>query len=79
MRALTAAAASPDPAGRALFDAVVIGARNGRMAPRLAAALRRGRAAAVIGAAHFPGPDGLVAMLAAEGLRVEPSRLRLAR
>jgi uncharacterized protein len=55
---------------------VLLAARNRDWLPKLRPHLERGRTFVAVGAAHFPGPDGLIELLRAEGYvltrRVKP-------
>ena len=78
VRRLTVAAMGGNEAGRAAFDRIVISARSRRMAARLAEAATALPVVAVVGAAHLAGSDGMLALLQAQGFRLEAFRMRLA-
>lgn len=54
---------------------IMVDERNVAWMTRLHDYLNDGDAAIVVGAAHLPGPDGLVARLRADGYQVEPVRV----
>ena len=58
-------------AGYKAFDARIITQRNHTMAERMRPMLEKGGAFVAVGALHLPGEEGLVALLAAVGYRVE--------
>lgn len=78
VRRLTVAAMGGDEAGRAVFDRIVISARSQRMAARLAEIASALPVVAVVGAAHLARSDGMLALLQAQGFRLEAIRMRLA-
>ncbi len=61
------------PADRALHATLterLLTSRNHRMVERLGARLKRGNVFIAVGAAHLPGPDGILQLLEREGYRV---------
>jgi uncharacterized protein YbaP (TraB family) len=59
----------------ALFHQVMVKERNAAWLSSLIAELDRGDAVVIVGAAHLPGKDGLVALLTTNGYRVRPTLL----
>lgn len=60
---------SPDAA--AVFTRHMVDERNVAWLPRLDAILNDGHAVVVVGAMHFPGPSGLIALLRERGYKVD--------
>jgi len=58
-----------------LVQRLLVRDRNRAWMPGLRGAIDTGDAVIVVGAAHLPGPDGLVAMLRQAGYRVTPTIL----
>lgn len=61
-----------DPPVRSYFVGEGIIARNRRMLQRLQPLLRESRVFVAVGALHLPGEEGVVALLRANGYRLEP-------
>jgi uncharacterized protein len=61
---------SKNPADRKLFMDKVVIERNRHMVARMGAILARGNALVVVGALHFPGPDGIVDLLRRQHYKV---------
>jgi uncharacterized protein len=57
-------------ADRKLFIDKIVVERNHKMADRLADVLARGDSLVIIGALHFPGKDGLLALMKQRGIKV---------
>ena len=55
----------------ALYDRLMVASRNEAWMPLLTKYLDDGDAFVNVGAAHLPGPKGLVALLLAAGMKVE--------
>lgn len=72
--AMSASSYGSDENGR-VFQRVMVRDRNRAWMPALRAALDTGDAVIVVGAAHLPGADGLVAMLRRAGYRVTSTML----
>ncbi|MEX0954632.1 MAG: TraB/GumN family protein [Rhizobiaceae bacterium] len=51
----------------------MVSARNHGMVEAALPMIEEGGAFIAVGALHLPGSDGLVALLAAEGLKVQPA------
>ena len=62
-------------AEREEFRRVMVNDRNRAWMPKLRAALDAGGAVVVVGAAHLPGREGLIAMLRQSGYRVQKTML----
>lgn len=60
---------------RRLFHDDLIVRRNRNWLPKITAMLPQGSHTIAVGAAHLPGPDGLIALLRREGYRVVPLNL----
>ena len=73
IKALDDLAASP--ADAETLKKLMIADRNRAWLPMLSKYLDAGHSVVNVGAAHLPGPDGLIAMLRARGYRVEPIML----
>ena len=54
----------------AVFARHMVDERNAEWLPRLGAILNDGHAVVVVGAMHFPGPTGLIALLREQGYAV---------
>jgi len=61
-----------DPADNALFKRIMLDERNHAWIAPLRNEFDTGNVVVLVGAAHLPGPDGLVALLQAAGYRVDP-------
>ena len=61
-----------NPSDRALFHRLIVGERNVAWMSGLRAMLDQGRAVVLVGAAHLPGSDGIIALLREGGYQVEP-------
>ncbi|WP_426172633.1 TraB/GumN family protein [Pseudoduganella sp. R-34] len=61
-----------DPADNALYKRIMLDERNHAWIAPLRAELDAGNVVVLVGAAHLPGPDGLVALLQAAGYRLDP-------
>lgn len=61
-----------DPGVYAMFQETMVSARNRGMLEHALPMIGKGGAFIAVGALHLPGPEGLVALLEAEGLTVEP-------
>lgn len=72
LAALYAAAQATETAAQRRLMASLLTARNARMAARLVGHLAEGGVFVAIGALHLPGPDGVLARLAASGLALRP-------
>lgn len=68
--ALRDLAASPEDA--AIQERHMLTERNHNWMPRLVKFLQEGSAVINVGAAHLPGPDGLIELLRRRGFKVEP-------
>lgn len=73
IKALDELAARPKDA--VTYKRLMIADRNRAWLPILSKYLDEGHSVVNVGAAHLPGPDGLIAMLRARGYRVEPIML----
>jgi uncharacterized protein YbaP (TraB family) len=62
-----------DEGGYAAFQETMVTARNHGMVEHALPMIEKGGAFIAIGALHLPGPEGVVALLKAEGLTVEPA------
>lgn len=60
------------PADAELEYRLIIAERNQAWMPRLMKHLNDGQAFIIVGAAHLPGPQGLIALLRSRGYQVEP-------
>lgn len=72
LAALYATAQATETAAQRRLMATLLTARNARMAERLVPQLAEGSAFVAIGALHLPGPEGVLARLAAAGLALRP-------
>lgn len=63
------------PADAETYKRLMIADRNRAWLPMLSKYLDAGHSVINVGAAHLPGPDGLIAMLRARGYRIEPIML----
>lgn len=68
--ALRDLAANPEDA--AVHDRLMLAERNRLWMPRLVKYLQDGSAVVNVGAAHLPGPHGLIELLRQQGFKVEP-------
>jgi uncharacterized protein YbaP (TraB family) len=68
--ALRDLAANPEDA--AIYDRLMLAERNHLWIPRLVKYLQDGSAVVNVGAAHLPGPHGLIELLRRRGFKVEP-------
>ncbi|MCO5396795.1 TraB/GumN family protein [Ralstonia soli] len=68
--AALASLGNESPEDAAIFHRLMVHDRNLAWMPRLRKALDAGGAVVAVGAAHLPGPDGLVALLRADGYQV---------
>lgn len=68
-------ASYPEPSDAALFHKVMVHERNDAWMPALRVNLDAGHAVIVVGAAHLPGEDGLIALLSKSGYVVQPISL----
>lgn len=57
----------------ALFDRLMLIERNQLWMPRLVKYLQEGSAVVNVGAAHLPGPHGVIELLRRQGFKVEPT------
>jgi uncharacterized protein YbaP (TraB family) len=64
--------AEDDQGNYAAFQETMVAARNHGMVEAALPMIEQGGAFIAVGALHLPGPDGLVALLAAEGLQIQP-------
>lgn len=62
-------------ADAAVFQRVMVHERNRAWLPALITYLNEGRSVVLVGAAHLPGPDGLISLLRSAGYSVEPIML----
>ena len=70
LRALAEADRLANPALHATVMRRLLADRNRRMVERMQSRLRRGNAFIAVGAAHLPGPQGLIKLLEREGYRL---------
>lgn len=63
----------PEDAG--LYHRLMAHDRNLAWMPGLRQALNAGGSVVTVGAAHLPGPDGLIALLRADGYRIDETKL----
>ncbi len=71
LQALTEAHAAADRALHATVMQRLLVSRNRRMVERMQPRLKQGNAFVAVGAAHLAGPEGLLALLAQRGYRVQ--------
>lgn len=62
-------------ADAALFHQLMVRERNAAWMPQLRKAIDAGNAVVVVGAAHLPGSDGLIALLRASGYKIHATTL----
>lgn len=65
----------PDRHDAELFHVRMVSERNAVWLPRLERFLDEGDAVVLVGAAHLPGPDGLLMLVRRDGYQVETTRL----
>lgn len=73
--ARTVSASFDSPADAAVYHRILVSERNAAWMSRLVPELNSGNAVVAVGAAHLPGPDGLVSLLTKAGYRIRPTTI----